>query len=143
MKKGIREALKIFNNRPMRGLDKSRYDLFMEIDKPALKPLPKERFKIFSFKFARVNIDYHVEVEKSFYSAPYKLLHKKVDVRYNDHTVQIYYNGNRVASHLRTFLKGKYITDDSHRPPAHLKYLDRLGISIFFMRVFRQCIRQG
>lgn len=124
LNEGIKEALERLNKRPMRGLNKSRYELFIQTDKPALNPLPKERFKIFSFKFARVNIDYHVEVEKSYYSAPYKLLHKKVEVRYNNHTVQIYHNGKRVASHLRTFVRGEYITDDAHRPPAHLKYLE-------------------
>jgi transposase len=124
LNEGIKEALGKLNTRPMKGLNKSRYELFTEIDKPALRPLPQKRFELFTFKLAKVHIDYHIEVEKSYYSVPYKLLHKKVEVKYNDHTVEVYHNGRRVASHLRTFEKGKYITDDAHRPPEHLKYLE-------------------
>jgi len=121
---GIRKELRNMNTRPMYRLNKSRYELFCEIEKKALRPLPPRRFQIFTFKYARVHIDYHVEVDKSYYSVPYKLLHQRVEVKYNDHTVEIYYQGKRVASHLRTFKKGIFVTDDAHRPPEHTKHLE-------------------
>jgi len=120
----IKEELQKLNTRPMSVVGKSRHELFNEIDKPALRPLPSSRFQIFTFKYATVNIDYHIEVEKSYYSAPYKLLHQKVEAKYNEHTVEVYHKGQRVASHLRTLSKGKFVTDDTHRPPEHIKYLE-------------------
>jgi transposase len=120
----IKEELEKLNKRPMSVVGKSRYELFVEIDQPALRALPERRFQIFSFKYAKVHIDYHVEVEKSYYSVPYKLLHQKVGVKYNEHTVEIFLNEQRVASHLRTFLKGKYVTDNTHRPNEHTQYLE-------------------
>lgn len=121
---GIKKELQKLNARPMSVVGKSRYELFNEIDKPALRPLASRRFQIFTFKHATVHIDYHVEVEKSFYSVPYKLLHQKVEVKYNEHTVEVYHKGHRVASHLRTLSKGKFVTDDTHRSPEHIKYLE-------------------
>ena len=55
-------------------IGKSRYDLFVEIEKPALKPLPEGRFVIASWCKATVHIDYHVAVEKTYYSVPYTLI---------------------------------------------------------------------
>jgi transposase len=121
---GIRGALDKLNDRPMQVLKKSRFLLFEEIDKPALKPLPRQRFKFFDFKGAKVHIDYHIEVEKSYYSVPYKYIHKKVDVRYNDLLVEIYYQGNRICSHMRSYKVGYYSTQESHRPHCHSKYLE-------------------
>ena len=121
---GIKKELQKLNTRPMYVVGKSRYELFTQIDKPALRSLPSKRFQIFTFKYATVHIDYHIEVEKSYYSVPYKLLHQKVEVKYKDHTVQVYHKGQRVASHLRTLSKGKFVTDDMHRPPEHIKYLE-------------------
>jgi transposase len=120
----IKMELQKLNERPMSVVGKSRYELFNEIDKPALQPLPSRKFQIFTFKSATVHIDYHVDVEKSFYSVPYKLLHQKVEAKYNNHTVEIYHKGQRIASHLRTLFKGKFITDNKHRPPEHIKYLE-------------------
>jgi transposase len=120
----IKKQLQKLNARPMSVLGKSRYELFNEIDKPALRPLPSNTFQIFTFKYATVHIDYHIEVEKSYYSVPYKLLHQKVEVKYNDRIVEVYHKGQRVASHPRTLAKGKFATDDAHRPAGHIEYLE-------------------
>jgi transposase len=92
LNKGIRETLEDFNHRQMQVIQKSRYELFIEIDKPALKPLPPQRFTLCTWKKAKVNIDYHIEVENGYYSVPYKFLHKQVEAKYNNLVVQIYYN---------------------------------------------------
>ena len=76
---------------------RSRYELFLELEKPELEPLPTERFSISRWKKARVHIDYHVEVKKSYYSVPYRFIGKQVEVKYNDRIVAIYYDCKRIA----------------------------------------------
>jgi transposase len=49
---------------------------------------------------------------------------KEVDVRYTGTTVEILYQGKRVASHARSNRPGKHSTVAEHRPKAHQKYLE-------------------
>jgi transposase len=124
----INEAIAVelekLNNRPMQGIRKSRNELFAEIDRPALKPLPAERFQLREWKKAKVNIDYHVAVHGSFYSVPYTLIGKEVEVCLTISTVEVLHDGKRVASHLRTHKKGAYVTVHEHRPHAHKEHLE-------------------
>ena len=73
---------------------------------------------------AKVNIDYHVAVDNHFYSAPYSLIHRQLDVRLTEQTVELFYNGQRVAAHPRSRLPGKFTTLDEHRPKSHQRYLE-------------------
>ena len=75
-------------------------------------------------KRARVNIDYHIDLEHHYYSVPYQLVGKEVDVRYTATTVEILYQGKRVASHAHSSRLGKHSTLPEHRPKAHQKYLE-------------------
>jgi transposase len=120
----IAGELKKLNNKPMQGIGKSRQELFMEIDQPALKPLPITRFEIYTWKTAKVNIDYHIAVEHNFYSVPYTLIHKEVEVRLTRACVDILHQGKRVASHPRSYGKGKFSTLEQHRPHEHKKHLE-------------------
>jgi transposase len=124
LNQGIEEALDDLNNREMQVVKKSRKELFNELDQPALKGLPVKRFEICNWKKGKVHIDYHIELEGSYYSVPYRYIHKPVEIKYNELSVEIYYEGKRLASHGRIFSRGKFITDESHRPPAHIKYLE-------------------
>lgn len=125
LNEAIMEELEKLNRRPMTVIGKSRLELFEEVEKPALKPLPEERFEIYNYKpSAKVHIDYHLEVEKSYYSVSYTLIGKTVAAKYNSQVVEIYYQNKRVASHIRTYKKGKYITKDSHMPHKHRRYLE-------------------
>jgi hypothetical protein len=72
----IRELLIKLNNRTFRKLDTTRTKLFEELERPALKPLPPEAFTFAQWKKARVNIDYHIEIERHYYSVPYQLVHQ-------------------------------------------------------------------
>jgi transposase len=120
----VAAELEKLNNRPMQGLGKSRNELFAEIDKPALKALPAERFQLREWKKAKVNIDYHITVQGSWYSVPYTLIGKEVEVCLTISTVEVLHNGKRVASHLRTHKKGFYVTADEHRPHSHKEHLE-------------------
>lgn len=119
----IAGELEKFNDRPLQGIGKSRRQLLEELDRPVLKPLPAQRFELHEWKKAGVNIDYHIDVNRSFYSVPYTLIGKEVEACLTATTVEVFHNGERVASHRRTYRKGEYVTLDAHRPPKHLKYL--------------------
>lgn len=121
----IREELDKLNRRPMAVTGKSRQELFEEIEKPALRPLPQERFEIYNYKPpTKLNIDYHVEVEKSYYSVPYTLIEGMIEVKYNSRVVEIYHKTKRIASHIRSYKKGEFITEDKHMPHEHRQYLE-------------------
>ena len=102
----------------------SRRSLFATLDRPALLPLPLTPYEFASWKRARVNIDYHLELERNFYSVPYGLAREEVDVRYTAGTVEVLFRGARVASHPRRFGRGEYSTQREHMPEAHRRYLE-------------------
>jgi transposase len=78
----IRELLAVINARTMRAYGASRQELFERLDRPALKPLPVERFEHAEWKAARVNLDYHVELDHHYYSVPHALVHERVELRF-------------------------------------------------------------
>ncbi len=120
----IRECVVVINDRPMQKLGVSRRQLFEELDCPALKELPATRYEIAHWKTCTVSIDYHIELERNYYSVPYQLLHERVEVRYTPATVEILYKGRRVASHLRLFGRGQFSTDPDHMPASHRAHLE-------------------
>ncbi len=115
----IRECLAVINTRPMQKLGISRRQLFEEIDRPALRPLPETRYELAHWKPCTVSIDYHVEVERNYYSVPYQLLRERVDVRYTSSTVEVFFKSRRVASHIRLFGRGRVSTCPEHMPASH------------------------
>ncbi len=119
----IRDALDEFNGRKMQQLGKSRYELFCEIDKPALRSLPERPFEIFSWKKAKVGLDYHVIIEGIHYSVPYTLINRTVEIRYNSSRVEAFCNNKKVCSHLRSFKKGAFVTSTVHMPHSHRGYM--------------------
>jgi len=124
LNRAIFERLEQVNIRPFQKLPQSRYDLYLELDRPALKPLPPSRYEYAEILKARVNIDYHIEVRGHYYSVPFKLRREQVDVRLGARMVEVLHNGCRVAAHLRSEQKGRHTTDKRHMPKAHQKYLE-------------------
>jgi transposase len=124
LNQAIRGKLDELNDRPMQKIGKSRRNLFEVIDRPALKPLPAVAYEFAQWKKARVNIDYHVQVEYHFYSVPYQLVREQVEVRLSSKTVEIFFKNRRVASHLRSFQRGGFTTLKEHMPKSHQKYLE-------------------
>jgi len=108
----------------MRHVKQSRRQLFEHLDRPALKPLPAQRYEYAEWGQVRVNIDYHVCIDDHFYSAPYTLTHETLWYRASHRTVELFHQGKRVASHVRSFKKYGYTTDPSHRPAAHRAHLE-------------------
>ena len=120
----IGELLEKLNQRPFQKREGSRQSLFEQIDRPALRPLPAERYDLSVWSKALVNIDYHVQVNDSFYSVPYTLAQRTVEVRATPTTVEIYYQGTRVASHIRARKPYTAATHPEHRPKAHQAHLE-------------------
>lgn len=68
LNEAIRPLLERLNNRKMRHLKKSRLELFLELDRPALKPLPPLPYEFAEWQTVKVNIDYHIEFDEHFYA---------------------------------------------------------------------------
>lgn len=117
--RAIAELLNDLNRRAFKKLPGCRHSVFVELDQPALKPLPADRYQYAEWKVARAGIDYHVEVKEHYYSVPYRFAKLELDVRYTDVTVEVFHRGKRIAAHARSFLKWKHTTLDSHMPPEH------------------------
>jgi transposase len=115
----VRKLVDKLNDRVMRRLKKSRRQLFEEIERATLKPLPSTPYELAQWARPRVNIDYHVVFEDHFYSVHYDLVHAQVDLRATETTVEIFFKNERVASHLRSFEKGKATTKAEHMPASH------------------------
>src|SRR5208337_4620511 len=123
LNQAIRELLLKLNQRPFRKRPGCRTSLFQELDKPALGPLPRERFELQQWAKARVNIDYHVEFEQHYYSVPYTLTGQEVEIRATMTTVEVFHRGERVASHLRSHQPYHATTKNEHRPKSHQQHL--------------------
>jgi transposase len=112
------------NDRKMRVYGASRRELFDKLDRPALGALPGERFAYGEWKGVKVNIDYHVEYDRHFYSTPYALVGAELDVRATRTTVEIYRGTERVTSHARSYERGRHTTKPEHMPKSHQKHLE-------------------
>jgi len=118
------KRLEELNTRPMQHFEKSRREMFEELDKPVLKPLPQTAFEVAEWKRAKVGIDYHVEFRKHYYSVPYTLIKKQVDIRATDQVVEVFYKTKRVSSHKRDNTPGRHSTHPEHMPEAHRQYAE-------------------
>jgi transposase len=119
------------NARPMRRLGVSRRDLFLELDHPALKPLPAQAYEYAEWRLRRVSLDYHVDIDGHYYSVPYRLIRAQVEARLTTRTVEIFHKGERVAVHLRGTGRGRHTTVPEHMPSAHRRHaewtIERIG----------------
>jgi len=120
----IRECLEHLNTRPLRRLGKSRRELFETMDRPHALPLPKYPYEYAEWLKARVNIDYHIEVDHHYYSVSYRLLRERLDIRLTATIVEAFHKGERVAAHTRSYVRGGHTTLKEHMPPEHRKYAE-------------------
>ncbi|HAP2025471.1 TPA: IS21 family transposase, partial [Escherichia coli] len=119
LNQAIAELLEDLNRRPFKRLDGCRRDWFERLDRPALRALPVHPYEVATFKRCKVSIDYHIEVNGSFYSVPSALARQNVDVRLTAHTLEVLHGNRRVASHLLLGRRGAYSTQREHMPAAH------------------------
>jgi len=120
----IRRLLEKLNQRPFRKREGCRASLFAELDRPALQSLPVARYEFAQWSTARVNIDYHVELDRHYYSVPYTLTGQQVEIRATLTTVEILHRGQRVAAHRRDRQAYTASTNNDHRPKSHQRHLE-------------------
>jgi transposase len=120
----IRALVDQLNDRPMRGWGTTRRALYQQLDRPVLGELPPTPYEYATWKRCRVNLDYHVEIEKHFYSVPFRLLREEVEARITAKTVEIFHRGKLVATHPRSPRPHRPTTLAEHMPSSHRRYRD-------------------
>lgn len=117
----LEDLLVQLNERPFRKMKGCRRERFKQIDQPALKPLPAQRFEYFELVCnLRVPSNYHVEFDDHFYSVPYSLVSRKVDLRVTTRMIEVLHGGRRVCAHERSMARDELATTfEEHMPDAH------------------------
>ena len=115
----IKPLLSKINHQPFQKMKTTRFELFESVDKPALKPLPKERYYFEEWNKAKIHIDYHFVFDDHYYSVPHQYLQKPVDIRSTAKTVECFFENKRIAIHERNHKKYAYTTLKEHMPAHH------------------------
>jgi transposase len=119
----ISRLLVDLNNRKFKKINATRTEWFEKYDKPALTPLPAEKYVFANWKKAIVNCDYHIDLDGHYYSVPYGLAGKQVSIRYNRNIVEILHNNTRIASHAYSPKEYYHTTTNEHMPQSHKEYV--------------------
>lgn len=123
-----KECLEDFNSKHFQKREGSRKEVFLKEEKEFLRPLPKTPYEYATTKKATVQYNYHISVDKMYYSVPHEYIKKKVDVRITKHIVEVYYEHTRICSHTRLYGRpGQYSTNMDHMPTNHQKAMEWNG----------------
>jgi len=124
----IMEKLKTLNSNEFQKKEGSRLSVFLGEEKPLLAALPATRFELADWRQPTVQFNYHIAVDKMYYSVPFHYIRNDVDVRVTETMIEVFYHQNRIASHRRLYGRpGQYSTFDEHMPEEHRKYLEWNG----------------
>lgn len=117
----ILSALEEHNNAPLNGRNYSRRQQFEEVERSVLSPLPQLRYQLKKQLFVTVMKNGHVSlnVDKHYYSVPYRFIGRKVKLMYSRHSVEVFYNYERIALHKRIKSPYNYTTDKEHMASSH------------------------
>jgi len=117
----IHAEVQILNNQPFQKLPGSRRSVFLETEQHELMKLPATRYEYAQFKQAKVGFDYHIALDKAhYYSIPYQFAGKEVFIRTTSRVIEVFYEGERIACHVKsTDPHKRFITDPSHMPEHH------------------------
>ena len=127
LNEAIQDKLYEFNHKPFQKKAGSRASV-LEEERVFLLPLPSTPLELSVWKVATVQYNYHVSVERMNYSVPYEYIKQQVQVRLTRSVVEIFFGGNRIASHPRLYGRpNQYRTNEEHMPPEHQKYLEWTG----------------
>ncbi len=118
----IAPLLKQLNDRVMKGYGLSRRAMFERVEQPELKPLPLQPFVFATWKQAKVNLDYHVEVKRHYYSVPYWYARRQVSIKISAQLVEVFYDHQRIAVHPLSSVPYRHTTLPEHMPPEHWAY---------------------
>ena len=122
LNRALTAQLEILNLKLYKKTLKSRKDYFVEGEQQKLLPLPSLPYELKKVVTLTVQRNYHVQLSETrrYYSVPYLYVGKKVKVLYNRHTIEVYYDQQRIAFHTHNKLHYEiYTTDIAHMPPNH------------------------
>jgi transposase len=120
----IRPLLVELNERPFQKLPGCRRSVFEALDRPAMRPLPPTPYVYAEWKRVRAAFDYHVDVDRHYYSVPHPLVGQELWVRFSAATVEVFHRSVRVASHVRSYQRGVHTTLPQHMPRAHREHAE-------------------
>ena len=126
LNRDIRIRLKELAARDFQERPGSRESVFESLDKPALRPLPKDPFEPFETRVVKsVPNDYHVKYDHFYYSVPYTYYKQSVEIHAYPKRIEIF-NGahERIALHSRRFTGRRYVTLEDHMPANHRAVLE-------------------
>ncbi|QXN87200.1 transposase [Tetragenococcus halophilus] len=113
------------NNEAFQKRPGSRIQVYNEEEKPHFHPLRSTRLKLSEWRTAKVQLNYHVQVDRMYYSVPYEYIQSDVDIRLSKDLIEVYFKESRIASHKR--LKGtigQYATLTEHMPDNHRLFME-------------------
>lgn len=122
LNKAIWHWLEVLNDKPFKKLPGSRRSTFESLEKSTLKPLPPHRYEYKVIKKAQVGLDYHVGIDHHHYSVPHAYIQKTVEYHLSEKMVAIFFQGERIALHERSYCVGKATTMLEHMPKAHFEH---------------------
>jgi transposase len=118
----IATKLSLLNQRVMKSYGLSRRALFEQVDQPALQPLPSLPFAFARWKSAKVSPDYHIALEHHYYSVPYWFVQREVQLKITEQLIEVFHDGQRIATHERSRVLYRHTTLAEHMPPDHWAY---------------------
>jgi transposase len=98
--------------------------VFEALDRPAMRPLPPTPYVYAEWKRVRAAFDYHVDVDRHYYSVPHPLVGQELWARFSAATVEVFHRSVRVASHVRSYQRGVHTTLPQHMPRAHREHAE-------------------
>lgn len=115
----IRPLLVELNERSFQRLPGSRRSVFEALDRPAMRALPPTPYTYAEWKERTVAFDYHVEIDRHYYSVPHALVGHRVWARFSAAVVEVFFKAERVAGHVRSYRRGAHTTLSDHMPKSH------------------------
>lgn len=121
----IHKRLQEINTEDFQKRPGSRKQVFEEEENSHLQPLPPARYKLAEWKTAKVQLNYHIQVDRMYYSVPYEYVREDVDIRLSTDLLEVYFKEARIASHKRVREEvGYFSTNPDHMPDNHRSYLE-------------------
>jgi transposase len=85
-------------------------------EREVLRPLPPTRFDFAGARTVRVGLDGYLKLGGNFYRAPLRLVHQRVELRFDRDHVWIRHAGADVATYLRSWDRGQWFPPPQLRP---------------------------
>jgi len=119
LNEAIHALLEQHNNAPLQKESCSRREKFIQKEAAHLQPLPENRYQIRQYKTAKVMKNCHVQLEKHYYSVPYRYIGRQVKLIYTRDEVRVFCAQDQIAWHARAEKPFGYTTQAEHLPSSH------------------------